>query len=325
MLIERLKEYLKRPPELSFNHGNSLPPTAWSRRLREMVKSLMMIDRVQPLRVRSVNSEKRGGLWCDRYIFAEFGGTEFKGVLLRPSAEGSYPVVLICPGRNAAIEKVTAENPVDFPDQNVATQLAFNNMATFTLEYGLIGGFERKKLNGRDEVNLLAQAMSLLGKSPLGFLVENALSGLQWIKNQPWFKPGEMAIFGRSLGGFVALHTALVHDEPMPTALTNCVGHYYTMFVEHLNVGGANALPGIMKYADLPDLIAALAPAPLHIQQGMNDEYFPVTDARDAMALVKRSYDAVGAGDQLDFKLTNRGHGTDVEKLITFLESRLFG
>lgn len=116
-----------------------------------------------------------------------------------------------------------------------------------------------------------AEALLLHGRSPLAALTDDMLAAVRWARD----RFGKVGLYGEGDGAAVALHTALLADEPLPLAAAGHGGSYTQL--------GMPALPGILRYADLPDLYAALAPRPLLLPE-------PPQAVRDAY----KAFDATG-------------------------------
>jgi dTDP-4-amino-4,6-dideoxygalactose transaminase len=88
----------------------------------------------------------------------------------------------------------------------------------------------------------------LEGRSPLANAVDEALAAVRWFKRHG---AESVALYGKGDGGAVALHAAILLGDNAPVAIEG----YHDL--------RALGLPGTLRYADLPDLYAALAPRPL--------------------------------------------------------------
>jgi dTDP-4-amino-4,6-dideoxygalactose transaminase len=234
---------------------------------------------------------------------------------LRPRG-ADVPAVLVCPGRNADLDRVTGAQPPDHPGRDVAAELAAAGIASLTFDYGLLGAVDGELLRGRDETNLLALALGLTGRAPLALVVEDALRACAWLAAQDGLR--HAGLFGHSLGAHVALHTALALPRPVPTVLASFLAPYPALFARDVNAGGAHALPGIYRFADLPDLVASLAPGALQLQIGEADASLPVEDATTAAEVVRSAYRDLGALDHLDVHVTPMGHSTDIAPMCAF-------
>lgn len=323
MQLDILKSLLEQPPIQRFEATNAPQAVEWAKQLRATVRRLVWIDKPFVLHSSLLGSQNLEDLLIEEYRFTSEEGRVFRGVVVRPKSREAIATVLVNPGKNAQIEHVTGLVAPPYPDANIAEQLARKGLATLTLEYGLLGGLNPERLGNRDEANVLGLALSLKGLSPLGILVREALGALYWLEAQTWSKPGHLGIFGRSLGASIALHAALCYPRPIPVSLVACLGNYPAIFARDLSANGATALPGIMRYADLPDLVAALAPAPLHLQHGANDQSFPIAEASRAIDTVKTSYQVINAASNLEIQISDRAHGTEVEGVKNFLCKQL--
>jgi perosamine synthetase len=323
MQLDILKSVFEQAPSLCFEATNASQAQDWAEQLRATVRRLVWLDRSPVLKSTLVDSRKFKNLLVEEYQFTSEEGRFFRGVVVRPESREPIAAVLVNPGKNAHLEHVTGLSESPYPDANIAEQLARQGLATLTLEYGLLGGLNPERVGTRDETNLLALALGLKGLSPLGILVREAVGALYWLEAQSWAKADTLAVFGRSLGASVALHVALCYPKRIPVSLVACLGNYPAIFARDLSANGATALPGIMRYADLPDLVAALSPAPLHLQHGANDPNFPIAEAREAMYKVNASYQVMNAADHLKIQVTDRGHGTEVEGVKNFLSENL--
>jgi dTDP-4-amino-4,6-dideoxygalactose transaminase/dienelactone hydrolase len=249
-----------------------------------------------------------GGLRGHACELAHPGRSEIRATLLLPDGPGPFPAVLVAPGRNATLERVTGQTPPDHPDRNVAEQLAHSGLATLTVDYGL----------GHDAGATLNALATLGGGSLLAALVEDAVAALRWLRARPEIDAGRIGLFGHSLGAAVALHTALVEEQPLPVCAASHLGTYRMLYGRLRTGPEGGALPGILQQADLPDLYAALAPAPLQVQYGLRDPYLDRADAAAAGDLVIAGYDRAGAKDRVEVRALDMGHGTDIPGAAAF-------
>lgn len=323
MQLDILKSVLEQTPSLRFEATNASQALEWTKQLRSTIRRLVWLDNSPVLQSNLVSSSYLEDLLVEEYHFTSEERRGFRGVVVRPKSQEPLATVLVNPGKNAQLDHVTGLAAPPYPDANIAQKLASQGLATLTLEYGLLGGFNPEQIGNRDEANLLALALGLKGLSPLAILVREAVAALHWLEAQSWVKVDSMGIFGRSLGASVALHTALCYPRPLPVSLVACLGNYPAIFARDLSANGAMSLPGIMRYGDLPDLVAALTPSPLHIQHGANDPSFPIAEAQTAMEQVQASYQLMNADANLTIQITDRGHGTEIEGVINFLTQHL--
>ncbi|WP_369192356.1 DegT/DnrJ/EryC1/StrS family aminotransferase [Streptomyces sp. R08] len=312
MQSDRLHRLLAVPPALrrtpdDTDHG------AWAHRVRTVVERLARVDQ-SPLALTPQPGTVRDGLWRQHLTFHSPGRGPLAATLLAPPGDAPGPTVLVCGGKNAHLDQLTGEEAPDHPDRNVAEHLSRKGFTTLTLSYGLKGGLDTERCAARDEPTLLAHAFALTGRPLLGALVSDAVGALDAIAGHPRVDPDRTGLFGHSLGAAVALHTALLFSRPLPLCAVSHLGTYAALYARLLTGHEAAVLPGILEYADLPDLYAALGQAPLHLQYGTHDPYLDPSDAKTAAALIETA----SAGLDVEIHELPMGHGTHLPDAVRF-------
>ncbi|MGN9785220.1 DegT/DnrJ/EryC1/StrS family aminotransferase [Nonomuraea sp. ZG12] len=269
------------------------------------------------LRIRSTHGAEREDHRVDHYVFEHDGRDELRAVMLTPAGPPPWPAVLVCPGRNATLERVTGLVPPDHPGRDVAAHLTGAGFRTLTLDHGLDRWADPAALGGRDSGDVLDGTLRLYGGSLLGALAEDALAALGWLRAQP--DVAGAGLFGHSMGAAVALHAALLADEPVPLCAASHLGTYQTMIGKLLAWNQYTALPSILRHADLPELYAALTPAPLQIQYGNADARLDHDDAARAGERIIRSYEQ-GRAEVLALPM---GHSTGLAEAADFFARTL--
>ncbi len=288
----------------------------WRSRVRAAVRRLAATGpgAADPLQAGAGGEQNDGTLVRQEFRFSR-PGREFRAVLTRPRrAVYPRPAVVVCPGRNAEVDRVTGAQPPDYPDRPVAAQLAAVGFVTLTLDYGFAGSVDQDRRYGRDEAVLLEHLCAMAGRPLLGILARDAASALGWLRSQPLVQPDLVGLFGHSLGGAVALHAALAIESPVPLCTASHLGGYSVLGYGH----PALALPGIARHADLPDLYAALAPAPLQLQYGLADRELDPADCAAAAATVSALYHVAGAAGRVEARGLSMGHGTGTAEALDF-------
>jgi perosamine synthetase len=295
---------------------------AWRAQVIATVRALTgtSADDEDPADAVAVSGTVANGLATEEYLLGRPWG-QLRAVLVRPAepAEGPWPAVLVCPGRNAVVEQVTGTEPPDYPDRDVAARFASAGLAALTLDYGFDGSVDPRWRYGRDEAAVLAQLYAAAGRCLLAELAADAAAAFGWLSRQPWVRPGAAGLFGHSLGAAVALHAALTLDQPPPLCTASHLGSYQVLGHGH----PALLLPGIARDADLPDLYAALVPVPLHVQYGRSDPQLDPADAEAAGQRISAVYRLAGAEPNVQVRAEPMGHGTATGPAIEFFRQAL--
>ncbi|MEU1116592.1 MULTISPECIES: DegT/DnrJ/EryC1/StrS family aminotransferase [unclassified Streptomyces] len=302
-----------------------------ARRIRAVVERLARVEHA-PLSVTGSTASVRDGLHRERLQFHSPVRGTFHGTLLAPADAPAHtsahapagPGVLVLGGKNARLDQLTGDVPPDHPDRNVAEQLARAGCVTLSFDHGIGGTLDADRRAGRDEGTLLAHAFALTGHSLLGALTGDALGALEVLAAHRLVDPQRVGLFGHSLGAAVALHTALLTERRgVPLCAASHLGSYPALYERLLTGHEGAVLPGILDYADLPDLYGTLAPAPLQLQYGTADAYLEPADARAAADAVREAYAAAGADAEIHE--LPMGHGTHVGHAADFFARTLAG
>ncbi|MNY53340.1 hypothetical protein D3C86_1890870 [compost metagenome] len=69
-----------------------------------------------------------------------------------------------------------------------------------------------------------------------------------------------------------------------------------------------NYVPGVLGFAELPELISLLAPRPLFIASGKQDPIFPIQGVENAVDYLERVYAQAGVSERLGVHLYEGVH-----------------
>ena len=69
-----------------------------------------------------------------------------------------------------------------------------------------------------------------------------------------------------------------------------------------------NYILGLMRYAEMYDILGLYAPKPIVIVAGKNDDIFPIDAVEYAFKRLKKIYIAAGAGDNCQLVIGDGGH-----------------
>ena len=116
--------------------------------------------------------------------------------------------------------------------------------------------------------NMLFYVAYALGSSPVALRVHDLLAGLAWMRARPDVDPRRIALVGTGGGGIVALHAALIAGEIGAVVCRRTLASYRSV-VDAARCAHpvADFVPGALRDYDLPDLVAALAPVPVLLDQ----------------------------------------------------------
>ncbi len=197
-----------------------------------------------------------------------------------------------------------------------AHQLALRGFITFVPEARGFGEREKdseKVSNPREEEDYSTSCRKsslnsmLLGIPIIGGKVWDIIRAIDYLQMREEVDPAKIACLGLSMGGTITMYAAAV-EERIRIAVISCYLNTFKdsiMSTEHCE---CNYLPGILKYGEMSDICALIAPHPLLIESGKNDPIFPFYASELAFNNVKRVYKLLGKEDKLAWDVFEGEH-----------------
>jgi cephalosporin-C deacetylase-like acetyl esterase len=114
--------------------------------------------------------------------------------------------------------------------------------------------------------NVLTYLSVALNKPVMGLRIRDALAALNYIVNRTDVDAERVMVGGRGIGAVVALHAAFLHDNISKVICMDMLSHYAAIAGTYTNEWSQSIIiPGILKYYDLPDIIACLTTSCVYI------------------------------------------------------------
>jgi len=119
----------------------------------------------------------------------------------------------------------------------------------------------------------------------------------------------KIGCYGHSMG---STHTWLVGPwEPRLKCLVGncCLPTYAAIHRNHLIHCFPNFIPGLFQYGDTPDIVSLIAPRPLLLNFGAEDEGSPIQEVREGVKLIAEAYKNQNAEDNFSYFIEEKtGH-----------------
>ncbi|MBI3961284.1 MAG: acetylxylan esterase [Deinococcus sp.] len=138
----------------------------------------------------------------------------------------------------------------------------------------------------------------LLGRSMQAMRVWDVKRVLDYIATRPEPITKRIGCVGLSGGATVTVFSAALDQRIAVAVVSGYLNLFRTciMAMEHCV---DNYVPGILHYAEMPDVVGLIAPRPLLVECGTKDAIFPIAGAREAYRQLRRIYRVYGASERL--------------------------
>lgn len=276
---------------------------------------------------------------CDGYIrerieLTTAGDLIMPTYLLLPNDRpGKLPVIVGCHGHGygskAAVGLLpSGEDSGDDPNvhHKFAVSLVKRGFAVIVPE--LLGFGERKlereEIVGRDANSCfpIGTFLLMIGKTIAGMRIQETMAAIDYVSGRSEVDPSRIGIFGLSGGGLVAAFTAAL-DRRIRAAVISCYTNTFADSILSRRHCIDNYIPGILRYAEMPDLIGLIAPRPLFVEAGLEDHLFPPHGTEKALSHLRKVYAAAGAPEALASDLFPGGHEVCGRMSYPWLEKQL--
>ena len=167
------------------------------------------------------------------------------------------------------------------------------------------------------------------GVPAIGVTVRDAAVGLSYLATQDDVKNDQLGVVGFSSGGKAAIYLAALDERVKATVASGCVTSHDANF-RYSQHDPYEAVPGIARGLETSDCLGLVAPRPLLVHWGeqdnnrksrsaaFNHDSLPTFDA------AKRIYEAVSNAAAIEKTITpGMGHEFDVEAAKAFLAKAL--
>jgi Abhydrolase family len=147
----------------------------------------------------------------------------------------------------------------------------------------------------------------MLGRTLVGERVWDVDRAIDYLMTRDDVDRRRIGVMGNSGGGTVSVFAAALLPRltvAMPSCYF-CTFHGGVMSIYHCM---DNYVPGLMQTAECADVMGLFAPRPVVIVAGKDDRIFPIREVRKAFRVLKRIYEAAGAGDRCHLVVGPGGH-----------------
>lgn len=323
-------------PKLSWNADGSSDWQEWRHQLKaRFIEALGGFPAEHaPLEPALLERVELDGYIRERIEITTYPGLRMPAYVLIPSGSpGPFPVAVASHGHGYGSREVVGLKP-DGSDLAGEPNL-HKNMAVELVERGFLVispeliGFGDRRLaedieKGPKENSCfrLAAALLMRGRTLGGHRVYETMRAIDYILGRDEAQAGRLGMMGLSGGGLVAGFTAAL-DERIGATVVSGYTNTFKDSILAMRHCIDNYIPGILEWAEMPDLIGLIAPRPLLVEAGSSDPIFPIQGTLDAIAQLERIYRGSGAEGAVEHDIFEGKHEVSGRRSFDWLKERV--
>jgi dienelactone hydrolase len=327
-------------PALTFPVQNPEAWPTWRKALRAKIDELLggLPAARSDMSAELLERREEDGYVREKLAISGRDGVEIPAYLLTPT--GAAPVgkrraVLCLHGHGNGMNDVVGDPGQGSPERRaeVSAHISAHNY-DYARQYARMGfvalavearGFgERSEgLESLDSECVVPGLVSLfLGIPIVGQRLRDDQSAVDYLRTLPGVDAERIACVGLSEGGKRTLYLSAMDDRIRAAVIS---GYYSTLTgairewnkLENWDI--CNYVPGLLRYADYPDLAALIAPRPLLIEYATDDDLYDQDAVSEALEATMRTYMAHGVPEHFDADIFTGGHRWSGQKSFAWL------
>ena len=279
---------------------------AWQPLVKATLKELITVrDETARLpQIDEFETFRRGDLTAHRLLITPPGELGWEAVILEPTGVTDKRPGWVCvhghlkSGMSSVVGLVVDEpggrESLDLCEGDYGLRLAERGYVTISFHCPGFGS------RADDESGTPTDDMVLthlrLGRTYLGWCVENAMSALSVLMDWPTVDPERVGAIGFSMGATVAQLHALVDDRVKAAVVSGKFGQANRRLAAGNPGGSVGLVPGVAGQVESADILLALAPRPLFVNQEVRRD---PEQSRVDLAALHRTYELMRASDRL--------------------------
>ena len=303
-------------PSMSYDGGDV---TAWQTRLRPKVRELVGFpdgDRIE-LNPQSLWKRDHAYGTIEKLVLHSEPGADILAYLCLPAdATPPYPFFICVQGHTTgmhhsiAVERDDNSIPMDIEgDRDFGLQCIERGIGALCIEQRSFG--ERRErhqewVSTHPCHDATMQAL-MLGRPLIGQRIFDVDRGLDFLETRDDVDWSRIGIMGNSGGGTISVFSAALLPR-ITHAMPSCYFCTFRDSIMSIYHCADNYVPGLLKYAEMADVMGLFAPRPVVLVCGAEDTIFPVDATRRAFSDLQDIYRAAGVPDRCHLIVGAGGH-----------------
>ena len=165
----------------------------------------------------------------------------------------------------------------------------------------------REEYRGGDPCAVTFVRMQLLGRNLMSENLRDVLWSLEFLAQQPGVDGSRIGCVGLSYGGRMTMLAAAVEPRIRVAAISGALNVMQERIDGRYSCG-AQVIPGLLKFGDVPEIAGLIAPRPAVWEVGDRDRLMVKKWIPEAWERIERPYRALRAEDRLVMDSFDGGH-----------------
>lgn len=320
--------YDRNQPALAFGAQTEAEWKTWRRKLKRKFWDLLGGLEEPRCELAPVISRRKrmDGYTREHVVFTSRQGLQVTAWVLVPEGlDAAAPGMICLQGHGAGKDAIVGI--VEEPYQaNFALQAVKRGFVVIVPDmFGF--GERRDKADiaegpGKSSCRQPSLAGMMMGITVPGIRVYDVMRCVDYLQTRPECDPKRIGCMGISGGGTITTFAAAV-DERIGAALISGYLSYWHDSVFNILHCEDNYVPGVLKWAEMPDIAGLIAPRPVFFENGTRDSIFPLKSARQAFKHVKSVYELLGCVGRCQMQVFEGEHKFCGERGFGFMEQWL--
>jgi dienelactone hydrolase len=303
-------------PQFAYDGGDV---AAWQRRLRRRLRELLGVTTGPklPLNVRQLWVREHALGAIEKIVFTSEPYADVPAYICLPrNARPPYTFMICLQGHSTGMhvsigaEREDETRTMDVPgDRDFALGCMARGIAALCIEQRSFGERReqmQKQVSPHGCHDAAMQAL-LLGKTLIGERVYDVQRGIDYLATRRDADMRRIGVMGNSGGGTVTIYAAALLSH-LAFAMPSCSFCTFRDSIGSIYHCADNYVPGILKAADMADILGLFAPRPVVVVAGREDDIFPIGGVRSAFEQLCRIYAAAGAAGACRLVIGEGGH-----------------
>ncbi|MBP1992299.1 alpha/beta hydrolase family protein [Paenibacillus eucommiae] len=274
---------------------------------------------------------------CEKIIIQSEANMKIPMYMLIPrkAAKGN-PAILCLHGHGAGKDDVMGiqhgerQREVDYKELNyhIAPRLAEDGFVVLVPDARGFGerslGYGKPHRHGeKDGCDLVFLKSIMMGFNPLTLNIWDIMRCIDYLETREEVDPGRIGSAGLSFGGAWSLYATVFEERIKASAVCGYFNTFESFAINWGNFCGSMTIPNVLKYGEMADVAALIAPRPLLISNGNQDHGFPIEASIQAFPTLEKAYQAAGYPDRVKHDVFDGGHEFHYKAVVDWMKQWL--